>query len=106
MASTSTTTSMECENNEEINQKQSIKNSCEYATSPLSSKVQESVKSVEKDVSEESICSSGFTTPKGERFRIPKIALDDCPPAPKKIKSIMLSPKRFQVDDMFSSPSP
>lgn len=79
----STTTSKECQNNEEINHKPSVKSFCEYATSLLGFKVQQSVDS------EENLCSNGFTTPKGEKFRIPKVDLDDCPLAPKKIRSIM-----------------
>lgn len=98
----STTTPKKCQNNEEINVKPSIENSCESATSPLGFKVEESEENIEREATEENICSSGSTTPKGERFRVPKVVLDDCPPAPEKNRSIMTD-SSLSKEEVFAS---
>ena len=91
MASIQTTSpSKESQNNENLPQIKPT-SSCQYVTSSSCSETQQSVESMEQrvknndeEVPEENINSNGFTTPKAKRFRIPKIMLDNCPPAPKR----------------------
>ncbi|KEH23650.1 hypothetical protein MTR_7g091750 [Medicago truncatula] len=90
MASTSTrTTPKKCQNNiEETKQNKSMKRSPECANTSPSPKVQQGVTNINvEDVDDENICSSdGFITPKGRRFKIPKVHYDNCPPAPMQRK--------------------
>lgn len=81
--------SKKSQENENVRQKK-LTSSCEYATCSSNSEIQQSVESIEQKVNnieeeviEENINLDGFTTPKAERFRIPKI-IDNCPPAPKR----------------------
>ncbi|MCI26967.1 hypothetical protein A2U01_0048165, partial [Trifolium medium] len=96
MASTSPRTPpKECQNIEETNKEESMKRSCEHATSSPDSKVQQDVNSnddIEEVIDEEYSSQSGFTTPKDEIFKIPKVLEDDCPPAPaqKKRRSLLV----------------
>ncbi|CAJ1911183.1 unnamed protein product [Sphenostylis stenocarpa] len=77
MASTSTTRSRI---KWQTKQQRSMTRVCEHATTSSSSQ-QQGIRNVEED-SDEDVCSSGCTTPKAKRFRIPEVLT--CPPAPKK----------------------
>ncbi|WJX83841.1 hypothetical protein P8452_66470 [Trifolium repens] len=97
----------EYQNIEETNKEESMKRSCEHATSSPDSKVQQEVNNSDdvEEVDEENMCSSGFTTPKGKRFRIPKVSYEDCPPAPMRsrpVRSLDHSPSNTKK--VFASP--
>jgi len=101
MASTSTGTTPKEYQQDQTNDKKSMKTSCENTTTTsLGTKVEQGVMNIMvEEVNEENICSSdGFTTPKGKIFRIPKVDYEDCPPAPMQRKSVMLdSPPSKEV---------
>jgi hypothetical protein len=66
---------------------------------------EQGVRSNVEEVDEENMCSSGFTTPKGKRFRIPKVSYEDCPPAPMRsrpVRSLDHSPSNTKK--VFASP--
>ncbi|CAJ2671431.1 unnamed protein product [Trifolium pratense] len=55
---------------------------------------------IEEQGDEENMCSSGFTTPKGKEFRIPKVSYDNCPPAPMRsrpVRTLDHSPSNTKV---------
>lgn len=81
MASASTTRTLkEWQSIEETKKQKSKRKSCTSSGSQL-----QMIRTVEED-NEEVVCSSGCTTPKAKRFRIPEILT--CPPAPKKRRVI------------------
>jgi len=68
-----------------------MKTSSENTTTTSSdTKVEQGFMSINvEEVNKKNICSSdGFTTPKGEIFRIPKVDYEDCPTAPMKRKYV------------------
>ncbi|KAG4982684.1 hypothetical protein JHK82_027539 [Glycine max] len=81
MAPVSARTRMKCKKLEERKQKKKKSSMVYAATTPTSST---GTKEIQGDHSEEDICSSVCSTPKGKRFRIPEVL--KCPPAPKKRK--------------------
>ena len=84
MAPTSTRTRTKWSKLEERKQQKSMA-SCGHATATAtSSGTQELGNKSNEDGNEEDICSSGCSTPKAKRFKIPEILT--CPPAPKKRK--------------------
>ncbi|RZC25577.1 Cyclin-dependent protein kinase inhibitor SMR13 [Glycine soja] len=101
MAPVSTRTRMKCKKLEGKKQ-QKKKSSMVYdATTPTSSATKE-IKG--EDLNEEDICSSVCSTPKGKRFRIPKVLT--CPPAPKKrrVTSCSSSKNKRSPIAFFASP--
>jgi hypothetical protein len=97
----------EYQNIEETNKEESMKRSCEHATSSPDSKVQQEVNNsddVEEVINKENSSPSGFTTPKNEiLFKIPKVLEDDCPPAPvqKKRRSLLVNDlsTQFKIEE-------